>query len=194
MYRAFATATLAALSLAACTVSEERAETQGDTQSTEAEDMTPEGPSLTARLLGGGKPMPLDIQSAHPNRTVLQLTSLQVKPSETVITAIITNGDDSEVHLNQYGNDDTYIVTADGSKLYLSAPVNNERLSIQPGQRIEAELVFLGELRDRNGATLMINDGKQTSSQHTSMPGFRIPLPLEETAFSDDGSKKNSLA
>ncbi|MEW4449537.1 hypothetical protein [Qipengyuania sp. JC766] len=189
MKRVLALTLIPAMALAGCglTSSEEKAASEdGETQ-----DMTPEGPSLTAQLFGGGEPMALNIQEAHPNRVVLQLTSLQVKPSETVINAIVTNGRDSEVRLNQYGNDDTYLVTGSGTKLFLSAPTNNEQLTIQPGQRMEAELVFLGQLPEGETATLIVNDGNQTSNQHTNTPGFRINLPLEEAAFSDDGSKKN---
>lgn len=175
------------LVVSACTVREENADEPAAGE--EAADLTPEGPSLASRLLGGGEPMPLDEQQAHPNGTVLQLTSLQVKPSETVITAIITNGDDREIHLNRSGRDETYIATGDGQKLYLSAPVANEQLTIAPGQRMQAELVFLGELRG-NGATLIVNEG-QAGNQYTQTPGYRIPLPLSEAAFSDDGSKKN---
>ena len=185
----FLTGIFCALALAGCSASE----TADEDTSAEADaaDMTPEGPSLLSNVFGGGKPMPLDIQETHPNRTVLRLTSLQVKPSETVISAIVSNGRDREIHLNQYGNDDTYIVTGSGSKLYLSAPPSNEKLTIQPGQRMEAELVFLGELRDDDTATLIVNEGNQTSNAFTSQPGFRITLPLQEAAFSDDGSKKN---
>lgn len=178
-----------ALMLGACSNSETGdADEAGEAESA---DMTPEGPSLLSNVFGGGEPMPLDIQETHPNRTVLRLSSLQVKPSETVITATVTNGRDREIHLNQYGNDDTYIVTGNGSKLYLSAPTNNEKITIQPGQRMEAELVFLGELRDNDTATLIVNEGNQTSNEHTPQPGFRITLPLDSAAFSDDGSKKN---
>ena len=178
-----------AIALAGCSVKEDAG--TPDSDASESPDLTPEGPSMTSRLFGGGKPMAIDVQVAHPNKTVVKLSSLQVKPSETVITALITNGRDNEIKLNRYGNNDTFIATGDGQKLYLSPPTTNEDLTIQPGQRIEAELVFLGELPEGTTATLMVNDGNQTGNEHTNTPGFRIPLPLEEAAFSDDGSKKN---
>ena len=189
MKRLVAALCIPALALSACTAREDTG--SPDEGSTESEDLTPEGPSMTSRLFGGGEPMPLDLQVAHPNKTVLKLTSLQVKPSETVITALITNGRDQEIKLNRYGNNDTFIATGDGQKLFLSPPTTNEDLTIQPGQRIEAELVFLGELPEGTSATLMVNDGNQTGNQYTTSPGFRIPLHLDEAAFSDDGSKKN---
>jgi len=190
MHRSAAFSLIAALTLVGCTISDEGADAGGETEDAEAMDMTPEGPSLASRLLGGGEPMPLDIQQAHPYGTVLQVRSLQIKPSETIITAIVTNGDDREVALNQYGRDDTYIATGDGQKLYLSPPAANEQVTIPPGQRMEAELVFLGELRGEGG-TLIVNEGNQTGNQHSQTPGFRIPLPIEDAAFSNDGSKKN---
>lgn len=175
--------------LAACGVKETT--TSDDATSSEAADLTPEGPSILSKLVGGGKPMALDIQQAHPNGVVLQLDSIQAKPSETVITATITNGDDSEQSLNRNNSKNTYIVTGDGTKLYLSAPTANPRLEIPAGQKMQAELVFLGRLPAGDSATLFVNNGDSIDNEYTTQPGFRIPLPLADAAFSDDGSKKN---
>ena len=54
---------------------------------------------------------------------------------------------------------------------------------------MDAELVFLGELRDNDTATLIVN--REPDEQREYFGGFRITLPLESAAFSDDGSKKN---
>lgn len=184
----FALLASAALALSACgSVKEE-----GATDDAATEDMTPEGPSVLSKLVGGGEPIAIDVQQAHPNGVVLQLVSLQAKPSETIIKAIVTNGDDQEQAFNRWGNNkQTYIVAEDGTKLYVSPPASNEKLEVPAGQRMEAELVFLGRLPQGSTATLIINDGQQTDNQHTTTPGFRIPLPLTDAAFSDDGSKKN---
>lgn len=189
MYRHFTTILAASAILVGCGVKEDAADP--DATESEAVDMTPEGPSVLAKLMGGGKPMPLDIQQAHPNGVVLQLDSIQAKASETVITATIINGDDGEQSLNSYNNKNTYLVTADGSKLYLSAPTANPKLQVPAGQKMQAELVFLGRLTKGGSATLIVNDGNGTDNEYTSQPGFRIPLPLTDAAFSDDGSKKN---
>lgn len=179
------------LALAACGGVKDDAQRPGD-DTTEAADLTPEGPSITASLFGGGEPVAIDVQQAHPNGVVLQLASLQAKSSETIVKAIITNGDDSEQSLNRFGNNkQTYIVAEDGTKLYISPPTSNTKLQIPAGQRMEAELVFLGRLPKGSTASLIINDGDNTDNEYTTTPGFRIPLPLSEAAFSDDGSKKN---
>lgn len=188
MKRLLAIACLPAFALAACSVSETEPDTAPDGE--EAADLTPEGPSMTARLFGGGEPVMLDVQQAHANGLVLQLDTIQAKPTETVIAATVINGDDRENSLNKYSNKNTYIVSADGSKLYLSPPTSNEKLQVPAGQRMQAELVFLGRLSPDGPATLIVNDGSDTDNQHTNQPGFRIPLPLTQAAFSDDGLKK----
>ena len=159
------------------------------------QDLTPEGPSLTARLFGGGKPVPLSIQNAHPTGVVLQLTSVQAKASETVIGITVINSDNDEQSLNRWANQkDSYLLAANGERLYLSPPQANPELKVGPGQRMEGELVFIGRLPETGGATLILNEGRDTSSEYTTRPGFRIPIQLPETAFSDDGSKKKSAA
>jgi hypothetical protein len=159
------------------------------------QDLTPEGPSLTAKLFGGGKPVPLSIQNAHPTGVVLQLTSVQAKASETVIGITVINSDNDEQSLNRWANQkDSYLLAASGERLYLSPPQANPELKVGAGQRMEGELVFIGRLPESGGATLILNDGSDTSSEYTTRPGFRIPIQLPETAFSDDGSKKKSAA
>jgi hypothetical protein len=131
-----------------------------------------------ASLWQGGAQRPLDIQSAHPNGTVLQLTSLQSRPTETVIGVRVLNGRDREIQLNRFNTRNGYIVLATGDRLYLSPPANNTRLSIPAGQTLEGELVFLGRLPPAQSAVLILNENSSTDSQHTSQPSFRIDLPV----------------
>jgi FtsP/CotA-like multicopper oxidase with cupredoxin domain len=163
--------------------------------SANAQDMTPEGPGLAAQLFGGGKPMPLTLQNAHPGGLVLQVNSIQAKPTETVIRVTVINGDTDEQMLNQFPtNRNGYLLASNGERLYLSPPTANPELRIGAGQRMEGELVFLGRLSQGGGATLVLNDGRDISSVYSNSPGFRIPIPLQSAAFSDDGSKKNLAA
>lgn len=183
----------AALMLAGCNGAGQ--ENTSATADANQQDLTPEGPSLTARLFGGGKPVPLSIQNAHPTGVVLQLTSVQAKDSETVIGITVINSDNDEQSLNRWANQkDSYLLAASGERLYLSPPQANPELKVGPGQRMEGELVFIGRLPESGGATLILNDGSDTSSEYTTRPGFRIPIQMPATAFSDDGSKKNLAA
>lgn len=134
--------------------------------------------SGSANLWQGGAQVPLDIQVAHPNGVVLQLTSLQSRDTETVVGVRVINGDDKEIDLNRFNNRDGYIVIGTGERLYLSPPVSNAKLSVQPGQTLEGELVFLGRLPQAQSAVLVLNENSSADSEHTQVPGFRINLPL----------------
>lgn len=133
-------------------------------------------------LWQSGAQVPLDLQVAHPNGVVLQLTSLQSRDTETVVGVRVINGDDKEIRLNRFNNRDGYIVVESGERLYLSPPKGNPQLAIQPGQTLEGELVFLGRLPQTQSAILVLNENSSTDSEHTQVPGFRINLPLAAPA------------
>ncbi|WP_298742754.1 hypothetical protein [uncultured Brevundimonas sp.] len=141
---------------------------------------TPAPPtSGPASLWNGGQAAPLDIQVAHPDGVVLQLTSLQSRPTETVVGVRVINGRDREIQLNRFNNNrDGFIVVDSGERIYLSPPPGNPRLAIQAGQTLEGELVFLGRLPPGQTAILVLNENSSTDNQYTTNPGFRIDLPL----------------
>lgn len=138
----------------------------------------PQAPANVANLWNGGQPKALDIQVAHPNGTVLQLTSLTSQSGSTTIGMRVINGRTRDVDLNRWNTRQGYIVLDTGERLYLSPPVNNTRLSVPAGQTLEGELVFLGRLPPVRAATLVLNENAQTDSEHTTTPGFRIDLPV----------------
>lgn len=166
---------ISALGLSACTqpsgeAQEDHAEQPADTQS---------APSTSVKQWNNGAAKPLDIQVAHPNGTVLQLTSLQSRPTDTVVGLRVINGRTRDVELNRSSaNRTSYLLLDTGERLYLSPPPSNPRLSIPTGQTFEGELVFLGRLEPVNAAVLVLNDNYQTESEHTTTPGFRIDLPV----------------
>lgn len=132
-----------------------------------------------AALWAGGAKRPLEIQSAHPNGVVLQLTSLQSGQTETTIGLRVINGRDKAVDLNRFNSSrNGYLVLDTGEKLYLSPPANNARLTVEPGQTLEGELVFLGRLPKAQSAVLVLNENGQADSEYTNTPGYRINLPL----------------
>lgn len=141
--------------------------------------------SGTVSLWRNGAKIPLDLQVAHPNGVVLQLTSLQSRETETVVGVRVINGDDREVDLNRFNNRDGYIVVESGERLYLSPPSVNTSLAVQPGQTLEGELVFLGRLPATQNAVLVLNENSSVDSEHTRVPGFRIDLPLADVASAE---------
>lgn len=137
----------------------------------------------TAALWADGQKRSLDIQSAHPNGVVLQLTSVQSRPTETAIGVRVINGRDRAIELNRFNSSrNGYLALDTGERLYLSPPTNNARLTIEPGQTLEGELVFLGKLPPSQSAVLILNENSQTDNEYTTSPGFRVNLPLSTIA------------
>ncbi len=135
--------------------------------------------ATTSSLWRGGEQVPLDIQVPHPNGTVLQLTSLQSRQTETVLGIRVINGDDREIQLNRFNNNrNGYIVVDSGERIYLSPPTGNRNLAIQAGQTMEGELIFLGRLPKAQSGILILNENNSAENEYTNTPGFRINLPL----------------
>lgn len=139
-------------------------------------------------LWRGGEVVPLDIQVAHPNGVVLQLTSLQSRETETAVGVRILNGAEREIQLNRVNNRHGYIVVDTGERIYISPPAGNTTLAVQPGQTLEGELVFLGRLPRGQSAVLVLNENNPTDNRYSRTPGFRIDLPLATTGAPEAAS------
>lgn len=179
---------IATILVAGCSQQPPAANDGVSTENTEALG-EPEGPSLTARLFGGGKPMPLEIQKNLANGTIIYIRSIQAKETETVLGVKIVNGFERDVELD-WSTQKTFLV-AGGQKFYLSPPVDNKDLRVGARTTMEGELVFLGTLPQSGQVTLVINEG-MSDGQFSSTPGIAIPIVTSSAAWSDDGSKKNS--
>lgn len=182
----------AALMIAAASCSsQEKGASSNVADDNAAADMTPQGPSLAARLFGGGKPMPLDIQQQAQNGAIVYITGIQAKPTETVLNVKIVNGADRDIELDW--SDHKTFLAAQGQKFFLSPPVENKDLRVAAGATMEGELVFLGRLPKTNALTLVFNEG-MSDSEYESTPGISVPIQVTSAAWSDDGSKKNLAA
>ena len=165
-----------ALMLGACGQTAEQSSGGNDTAAAEVNGVS----NVTggAALWAGGAKRPLEIQNAHPNGVVLQLTSLQSGPTETTIGVRVINGRDKAVDLNRFNNSNGYLVLDTGEKLYLSPPASNAKLSIEAGQTLEGQLVFLGRLPKAKAAVLVLNENGQADSEYTNTP----ELPYQPAA------------
>lgn len=181
------------MALAACGQgTDESAAPAEDAAATNASPAGTPQSGTTSALWRGGESVPLDIQVAHPNGTVLQLTSLQSRQTETAVGIRVINGDNREVRLNRFNrNRDGYIVVDSGERIYLSPPTSNSDLTVQPGQTMEGELIFLGRLPQAQSAILVLNENSATDNENTDTPGFRINLPLQEGAASAPAAGTN---
>lgn len=172
-----AASVLIAVSLAACQkpAAPEASDSAADTT------VAPPNAGTPSPIWNGGKARPLDTQVAHPNGTVLQLTSLQSRLTDTAVGIRVINGREKDVDLNRFNsNRNGYLLLDTGERLYLSPPSTNTRLTIPAGQTFEGELVFLGRLPSVKAAVLVINENDSSNSEYTTTPGFRIDLPLSD--------------
>lgn len=172
------TSLVGALVLLASCQQEQAATVTSDNEAVTNAQSASTRPAGSPTLWNDGAQVPLDLQAAHANGVVLQLTSLQSRDTETVIGVRVINGANRAVDLNRFNNRDGYLVIDSGERLYLSPPASNPKLSVQPGQTLEGELVFLGRLPQTQNAVLVLNENSSTDSEHTRVPGFRINLPL----------------
>lgn len=155
-------------------------------------DLTPEKAGIFDTLLGGGKPLPLNIQQNHPNGGVLKLNSIQVKPTETVVNMTYVNGHTNDVQLD-WASKKTYLF-ADGRKFFLSPPVGDDDVRVRSGATMTGNMVFMGAVPQTSQLQLIINDSMSRDSEYSSTPGFIVEIPVTTAAYSDDGSKKKLAA
>lgn len=178
----------AALLLASCGDGE-TAESAGEQE--QGENLIPEEAGFFDSIFADGSAQLLGEQAVHENGSMLQLHSVQVKPTETILNVTLINGRDREVSFNRFGDgDNSFIVSGSGVKLVLSPPPDNMKLLVQPKQSMDAQLVFLGELPAGQQAQLVLNEGQSATGKFADSPGYRVTIPLSGEAFGDDGSKK----
>lgn len=172
----------AVMALAACNQAGDGNETANAVQ----DPTTPGGVTATtggATLWNGGQAKPLEIQVAHPNGVVLQVTSLQSRQTDTAVGIRVINGRDREIDLNRFPNNrNGFLLMESGERLFLSPPPSNSRLTVPAGQTFEGELVFLGRLPQVRTGVMVLNDQSSGDNQYSTTPGFRIDLPLTDAA------------
>ena len=119
----------AALLLPSCMSKDADQKADAEENTADSEDnMVPEEAGFFDSIFKSGSAQPLDIQVAHPNGSVLQIHSIQVKPTETVLGVTLINGDNREVNFHSSGDDKRgFIVAGDGTKLALSPSVHKSQ-------------------------------------------------------------------
>ncbi len=170
MFRIIATALAASLTVTAC---------------------SSEGGGIVEQVFGEDEGLILDLQKQHASGLVVRLTSLRVRDEQTIVTAEFVNGSDDDKSLAQFG-DRTYLELANGERLELVPPPDNESLRIDGGQRANAELVFAGAIPDGESVTIVFNNGEEGTSRVDSSPGFRFAIPLRRAAFIGGADKTES--
>ena len=156
----------------------------------EAADMTPEKAGIFDKLFNDGKPMKLAMQKVHPNQSVLTLNSIQVKPTETVVNFTVVNGHQNAITLAS--SDKTTYILSGGRQFFIVPPIDNKRLSVESGQTMTGDLVFIGAVPQGDDIAVIFNGKYGSQGDYTSTPTFKFDLGQATAAFSNDGSKKKS--
>lgn len=129
-------------------------------------------------MIGGGSGAAVDAQVAHPGGTVLQVLSVVSGGERTQVDLRVLNGREREIRLNQ-GNENSYILADDGSKLLLLAPDANSNLAVPGGRSADLTLVFEGALPRSGSATLVLNESGSADNVFAQNPRFEVALPLD---------------
>lgn len=184
----------ALLALAACSVKSDEEAKGGEsaraTAGENAADLTPEEAGIFDKLLNDGKPMKLGLEKVHANQSVLKLNSIQVKPTETVVNFTIVNGHERSIQLAN-SDKSTYILVGN-RQFFVVPPIDNKRLSVQSGQTMTGDLVFIGAVPQADSISVVFNGRYGSDTDYASDPTFKFDIPNASTAYSDDGSKKKS--
>lgn len=152
---------------------------------------TPEQAGVFGKLFNDGKPMPLNLSSVHPNGAALTLNSIQVKPTETVVNFTVTNGHTSGIALASAVKS-TYL-EADGRQFHLVPPTDNTWLHVESGETMTGDLVFIGAVPRTDRLRLIFNARSGSDSDGAAVPKFTFDIPVQGSAYSDDGSKKKPV-
>ena len=98
--------------------------------------------------------MPLKLRARHPNGTALQLTAVTFNETSISIGFKVTNGNDSEINLNVFGNQ--LILKDDiGNTYKFSAPADNEYVIVKANGALRGTFIFQPEV-DPQAKTLKL--------------------------------------
>lgn len=125
------------------------------------------------------RPQTLDRQVNHPNGTVLRVTELTFFDDHMQVHVVVTNGNTRAVELNRFGR--TLLRDERGVVYRVSTPPENPDLEVQPGGKLDGNLVFLGRINpEAQRLTLVVNDGFDNGSEHTVGPTMVVAdLPVQ---------------
>ncbi|WP_324806885.1 hypothetical protein SH584_10340 [Sphingomonas sp. LY29] len=164
----------AAMLLSACS-SETTENTANDAAptSTASGGDEPSNATTTAPAAEASAVFPLNLTQTSQSGVVVQLTSIQMLPAETVVGVKIVNNYSRSAALNRR----SYLSGGNGAQLEMRAPDGNEYLKVAPTQTLTGELVFKGRPLEGSDAVLVLNEGyKDSEVQDTPPMTFQIPL------------------
>ncbi|MBJ6122706.1 hypothetical protein [Sphingomonas mollis] len=122
----------------------------------------------------------VNVQGAAPVGVTLRVKSVELGTDATTLDVSASYGGTITNSLELAGNG-TYLLAANGDRLMLKPPQDNQSLRITRGQTMDGKLVFLGAVApNAKSIKLVVNDNNDGNS--IISPGLTMVIPLDGTA------------
>ncbi|KQO08972.1 hypothetical protein C8J44_0013 [Sphingomonas sp. PP-CE-3A-406] len=121
----------------------------------------------------------VNVQGVAPVGVTLRVKSVELGTDATTLDVSASYGGTITNSLELAGNG-TYLLAANGDRLMLKPPQDNQSLRITRGQTMDGKLVFLGAVApDTKSIKLVVNDNNDGNS--IISPGLTMTIPLDGT-------------
>lgn len=136
--------------------------------------------SPVASIPADPRTIAVNVQGAAPVGVTLRVKSVELGTDATTLDVSASYGGTITNSLELAGNG-TYLLAANGDRLMLKPPQDNQSLRITRGQTMDGKLVFLGAVApDAKSIKLVVNDNNDGNS--IISPGLTMVIPLDGTA------------
>lgn len=143
---------------------------------TNASAATPTAASIPA----DPRTIAVNVQGVAPVGITLRVKSVELGTDATILDVSASYGGTITNSLELAGNG-TYLLAANGDRLMLKPPQDNQSLRITRGETMDGKLVFLGAVApDTKSIKLVVNDNNDGNS--IISPGLTMVIPLDGTS------------
>jgi hypothetical protein len=131
-----------------------------------------------APALAATRKVPVTLQGVAAAGLTVRVKGVEVGGDATVLDVSIS-------FANRITNNtmlalvDTYLEDESGARLHIKRPENNRNITVNEGETVDGQLVFLGSVpTSARSLKLVFNDGNQ--GDNIVAPGLTIKLPLQD--------------
>ncbi|HEX3863992.1 MAG TPA: OmpA family protein [Stellaceae bacterium] len=150
--------------------------------------------NITLPVEGAGRDAGMR-QENHPDGAILRASSVRVGGGGCGVSLLAANGNDRAIQLNQ--NSSLTLLDAQGTALPPATLEGNPDLTVPPGDRLEATLVFPCRA-DAAGTTMTLVSNRGTSgtsdNPYDTLPVLSLKLPAESAGASGTTTSRASVA
>lgn len=128
-----------------------------------AGDGTGQGTSPNTATKGLPAPATLDLQTSHPNGSVLRVNQVTYTEDSIDLTLAVTNGLQDTIKLN---NNKMILRDNVGNQYNLQPPPQNPDVEITPGSTLRGKLVFLGRVSPSADSLTLVTNSQFGSTDY----------------------------